>query len=72
MGQRAAAACRASRALPQPRQQPDARMAVGRPHADLLLKGARRGRAAVHDAMAALPGEVNLYEATILPNHMRC
>ena len=21
--------------------------------------------------MAALPGEVNLYEATILPNHMR-
>ena len=47
-------------------------MAVGRPHADLLLKGARRGRAAVHDAMAALPGEVNLYEATILPNHMRC
>jgi len=21
--------------------------------------------------MAALPGEVNLYEATVLPNHMR-
>jgi hypothetical protein len=36
---------------------------------DYIMAQADVARVAV--LMASLPGEVNLYEATILPNHMR-
>ena len=40
-----------------------------KPDDDYVMAGEDVAKVAV--LMAALPGEVNLYEATILPNHMK-